>query len=166
MLSNEIESALNQQLKIEAASSHLYLAWASWAENSGYPGIAQFMYAHSEEERQHMLKLLHYINERGGKAIIPELEKPTIRFANISELFQNLLKHEKGVTKAINEVVGLCLNERDYSTHNFMQWYVSEQLEEEALATDLLDKLNMIGNDRSGMYMFDRDIMNFRGNNE
>ena len=162
MLSNEIELALNQQLKVEAASSHLYLAWASWAESTGFPGVAQFMYAHSDEERQHMLKLLHYINERGGKAIIPELEKPNIRFSSISDLFKNLLKHEKAVTSSINQVVGLCLKEQDYSTHNFMQWYVSEQLEKESLATDLLDKLNMIGDDKSGMYMFDRDIMNFR----
>lgn len=163
MLSREIEIALNDQLVIEAKSSHVYLAWASWAENAGYPGIAKFMYAHSDEERQHMLKLLHYINERGGRAIVPELAKPSVNFENIKDLFQSLLEHERFVTSSINDVVGLCLTSRDYSTHNFMQWYVAEQLEEEALATDLLDKLNMIGNDKSGMYMFDRDIMLVRG---
>lgn len=162
MLSKKIETALNEQLLVEAKSSHAYLAWASWAENEGYPGIAKFMYAHSDEERQHMLKLLHYINERGGKAIVPSLEKPEVSIENITTLFQRLLEHERSVTASINEVVGLCLTERDYSTHNFMQWYVSEQLEEEALATDLLDQLNLIGNDKSGMYLFDRDIMTMR----
>ncbi|MCH8546650.1 MAG: ferritin [Cryomorphaceae bacterium] len=163
MLSKEIETALNEQLVIEAKSSHSYLAWASWAENAGYPGIAKFMYAHSDEERQHMLKLLHYINERGGKAVVPALDKPEVTFNTITELFNRLLEHERSVTANINEVVGLCLSNRDYSTHNFMQWYVAEQLEEEALATDLLDRLNLIGNDKSGMYMFDRDIMTMRG---
>jgi ferritin len=163
MLAKEIEVALNDQLVTEAKSSHQYLAWASWAENAGYPGVAKFMYAHSDEERQHMLKLLHYINERGGKAVVPALEKPEVTFQGIKDLFLHLLQHERAVTGSINEVVGLCLSARDYSTHNFMQWYVSEQLEEEALASDLLDRLNLIGDDKSGMYLFDRDIMAMRG---
>lgn len=163
MLSPKIEAALNEQLVIEAKSSHQYLAWASWAENSGYPGIATFMYTHSDEERMHMLKLLRYINERGGKAVVPAMEKPVITFEGIKDLFVSLLNHERGVTASINEVVGACLDERDYSTHNFMQWYVAEQLEEEALASDLLDRLHMIGSDKGGMYLFDRDIMGMRG---
>lgn len=163
MLAPKIEAALNEQLVIEAKSSHQYLAWASWAENSGFPGIAKFMYTHSDEERMHMLKLLRYINERGGKAIVPAMDKPEIVFQTIKDLFTSLLNHERSVTAAINEVVGTCLDIRDYSTHNFMQWYVAEQLEEEALASDLLDRLNMIGDDKSGMYLFDRDIMNLRG---
>jgi ferritin len=163
MLAPKIEAALNEQLVIEAKSSHQYLAWASWAENSGFPGIANFMYTHSDEERMHMLKLLRYINERGGKAVVPAMDKPVIVFKNIKDLFTSLLQHEQGVTASINEVVGICLDVRDYSTHNFMQWYVAEQLEEEALASDLLDRLNMIGDDKSGMYLFDRDIMNLRG---
>ena len=82
MLSKEIEKSLNDQLKIEAVSSHYYLAMASWAENKGYPGIADFMYQHSDEERMHMLKLVRYINERGGVAQIPSMEKPELDFVN------------------------------------------------------------------------------------
>lgn len=161
MLSKKIETSLNNQLSIEAYSSHVYLAMASWAENQGFPGIADFLYSHSDEEREHMMKLVRYINERGGSAIIPTLEKPQIKYGGITELFEDLLKHEINVTVSINEVVHDCLQEKDYSTHNFMQWYVAEQLEEEALAHDILDKLKLIGGNAGGLYMFDRDVASF-----
>ena len=161
MLSKKIETSLNSQLSIEAYSSHVYLAMASWAENEGFPGIADFLYSHSDEEREHMMKLVRYINERGGNAIIPTLKKPEINYSGITELFESLLKHEINVTLSINEVVHDCLQEKDYSTHNFMQWYVAEQLEEEALAHDILDKLKLIGGNAGGLYMFDRDVASF-----
>ena len=161
MLSKKIEKSLNNQLSIEAYSSHVYLAMASWAENQGFPGIADFLYSHSDEEREHMMKLVRYINERGGNAIIPDLKKPEINYSGITELFESLLKHEINVTLAINDVVHDTLQEKDYSTHNFMQWYVAEQLEEEALAHDILDKLKLIGGNAGGLYMFDRDVASF-----
>ncbi len=166
MLSKKIEATLNDQLTIEAYSSHVYLAMASWAENQGFPGIADFLYSHSDEEREHMMKLLRYINERGGSAIIPTLKKPVIKYNGITELFEDLLKHETNVTVAINSVVHDCLQEKDYSTHNFMQWYVAEQLEEEALAHDILDKLKLIGGNAGGLYMFDRDVSSFHEKSE
>jgi len=161
MLSEKIEKALNNQLKLEAQSSHIYLAMASWAENQGFPGIANFLYSHSDEERMHMMKLLRYINERGGKAIVPQLEKPVLTFDGITALFESLRDHEIAVTISINDLVHECLGEKDYSTHNFMQWYVAEQLEEEALAHDILDKLKLIGGNAGGLYMFDRDVASF-----
>ena len=158
MVSNKVEKILNEQIKLEAESSQFYLAMASWAETQGFNGTAQFLYAHSDEERVHMLKLVKFINERGGKALIPEISKPTTDFDSLNAIFQKLLDHEINVTNSINEVVHVCLAEKDYTTHNFMQWYVSEQLEEEALARTILDKLNMIGNDKGGLYLFDRDL--------
>lgn len=158
MVSKKVEKALNEQIKLEAESSQFYLAMASWAENQGFNGTSEFMYAHSDEERMHMLKLVKYVNERGGKAIIPALSAPPKDFGTIYNIFEELLKHEVAVTNSINEVVHVCLSEKDYTTHNFMQWYVAEQLEEEALARTILDKLNLIGKDKGGMYMFDRDI--------
>jgi ferritin len=133
---------------------------ASWAEANGLNGTASFMYTHSDEERFHMLKLVKFVNERGGQAIIPQLEAPPKDFNNLKSVFELLLEHEIGVTESINNLVDLCLQEKDYTTHNFIQWYVSEQLEEEALARTVLDKLNLIGNDSGGMYMFDRDMEN------
>ena len=158
MLNKKVEGALNEQIKVEAESSQFYLAMASWAETVGLNGTAAFLYKHSDEERFHMLKLVKFVNERGGHAIVPALEQPPITFDSIQAIFQNLLDHEVGVTKSINEVVDTCLQEKDYTTHNFMQWYVSEQIEEEGLARTIMDKLNMIGNDKGGLYLFDRDM--------
>lgn len=155
-----IEQALNNQILKEASSSQFYLAMASWAECNGLSGTASFMYQHSDEERIHMLKLVKFINERGGKATIPALPQPTQDFDSILHVFETLLGHELGVTESINNIVDLCLKEKDYTTYNFMQWYVSEQMEEEALARTILDKLKMIGMDKGGLYLFDRDLEN------
>ncbi|MCB0793724.1 MAG: ferritin [Flavobacteriales bacterium] len=158
MLSKKIEAALNKQIQIEAESSQFYLAMASWAETEGLNGTASFLYRHSDEERAHMLKLVRFVNERGGKAIVPALTQPPKVFKGIDHIFKSLFEHETKVSHEINKVVDSCLKEKDYTTHNFMQWYVSEQIEEEALARTLLDKLNMIGSDKGGLYLFDRDL--------
>mgnify|MGYP000698796848 CR=1 FL=1 len=160
MLKSKIEQALNNQIKSEAQSSQIYLAMASWADTQGLGGTAQFLYKHSDEERMHMLKLVQYVNERGGKALIPQLAQPTNDFAGLTNLFQTLLDHEIHVSGEINDMVDICLTEKDYTTHNFLQWYVAEQIEEEALARTVMDKLNMIGEDKGGLYLFDRDIEN------
>ena len=158
MISADIDQQHNEQLRMEAESSQYYLAMASWAEGKGYSGTAEFLYMHSEEERAHMMKILRYINERGGKAIVPELQKPATEFDSLQAIFDDLLKHEELITNSINELVFRCLELRDYTTHNFLQWYVAEQIEEEALARTILDKLNLIGNDKGGLYLFDRDV--------
>jgi len=158
MLKDKIESALNEQIKIEAESSQIYLAMASWAETEGLGGTAQFLYKHSDEERMHMLKLVQYVNERGGKSIVPQLAQPEKDYKSLTNLFQTLLNHEIMVSGEINNLVEICLNEKDYTTHNFLQWYVAEQIEEEALARTIMDKLSMIGEDKGGLYLFDRDI--------
>ena len=158
MLNKSIQKALNQQVELEASSSQFYLAMASWSETNGLTGAASFLYQHSDEERFHMLKLVKFINERGGTALIPALSQPPVIFNGLKDLFENLMEHELNVTDSINNIVDLCLSEKDYTTHNFMQWYVAEQLEEEALARTIIDKLNMIGDDGGGLYMFDRDL--------
>ncbi len=160
MLKEKIETALNNQIKSEAYSSQVYLAMASWAETEGLGGTAQFLYKHSDEERMHMLKLVQYVNERGGKALIPQLDQPEKDYSSLTNLFSTLLNHEVMVSEEINNLVDICLSEKDYTTHNFMQWYVAEQIEEEALARTIMDKLHMIGEDKGGLYLFDRDIEN------
>jgi ferritin len=160
MLSKTVQEALNDQVFMEAQSSQAYLAMASWAEiQPGLKGVTQFFFRHSEEERQHMLKLIHYINERGGFAVVPALAQPVLTFVSLKKAFEQLMEHELKVSSSINDLVDLCLKEKDYATHNFLQWYVNEQIEEERLARECNDKLEMIGDDRSGLYLFDRDIM-------
>ncbi len=160
MLTKKVENCLNKQIALEANASQFYLAMASWAETKGLEGVANFFYRHSDEERAHMLKLIKYVNERGGHAIVPELKKPPKVFDCLSHVFQDLLDHEIMVSQEINTVVDICLKDKDYTTHNFMQWYVAEQIEEEALARHILDKLKLIGDDKGGLYLFDRDIVN------
>ncbi|HEX5151792.1 MAG TPA: ferritin [Parafilimonas sp.] len=160
MLSKSMQEALNRQVLMEAQSSQAYLAMASWADiQPGLKGVTQFFFKHSDEERMHMLKLIRYINERGGFAIIPALEQPTLTFVSLKKAFEELFKHEVAVSNSINELVDIALTEKDYATHNFLQWYVNEQIEEERLARECNDKLELIGDDKSGLYLFDRDIV-------
>lgn len=158
MLSSKVSSALNKQIELEASSSQYYLAMASWAETQGLNGVAGFLYTHADEERMHMLKLIKFVNERGGQGIVPALEQPPIKFKSVKAVFEEILKHEIKVTNEINKLVEITLKERDYTTHNFLQWYVSEQIEEEALARQIVDKMKLIGEDKSGLYFFDRDL--------
>jgi ferritin len=160
MLKKKIEDICNRQVEREGYSSNLYLAMASWAESSGLSGVAAWMYRQSDEERVHMLKFIKYINERGGKAVIPALKKPAGDFKNVEDVFKEVLKHEEFVTGSINEIVALTLEEKDFNTHSFLQWFVMEQIEEESSARIILDKLKLVG--KNNMYEFDRDIAGLR----
>jgi len=161
MLHESIANALNEQIGLEGQSSHVYLTMAVWAETNGYDGVAEFLYLHSEEERQHMLKLMRFVNERGGVASVPTVKAGPTKYSGLKEIFESILEHETRVTECINNVVDLCLQAKDYTTHNFMQWYVSEQIEEEGLARRILDKLALAGDDHGALYLFDRDIVTF-----
>ena len=162
MLSDNMRKLLNAQVALEAQSSQAYLAMASWAEiQPGLDGVTAFFYKHSDEERMHMLKLIAYINERGGFGIVPPLEQPILTFPSLKHAFEALFKHEMHVSASINDLVDAAFTEKDFATHNFLQWYVAEQIEEEQLARKLNDKLEMIGDDKSGLYLFDRDIVTF-----
>ena len=164
MLSDKMQQALNDQIRMEAESSQIYLAMASWAEIKGFEGISSFMFKQSDEERQHMLKLLKYVNQRGGAAIISALDEPRLDYTSFRTLFRQLYEHEVKVSASINELVDIALTGKDYATHNFLQWYVSEQIEEEATARVILDKIDLIGDDKGGLYMFDNDMKNFTAN--
>lgn len=158
MISSRIENALNRQIDLEGFSSMYYLSMASWCQVQGFNGVSEFLYHHSDEERMHMLKLFHYINDRGGRAIVPAFAAPQQDFKDIQEIFDIVLSHEIKVSNEINALVGMCIEEKDYTTHNFLQWYVAEQIEEETLARNVIDKLKLIGEDKGGLYLFDRDL--------
>jgi len=160
MLKKKVEEICNRQVEREGYSSNLYLAMAVWAETNGYPGVAEWLYAQAEEEKLHMLKFIKYINERGGKAVIPAMKKPVSEYKSVENLFQEVLKHEEFVTASINEIVALTLEEKDFNTQNFLQWFVTEQVEEEASVRTILDKVRLVG--KNNMYQFDKDIMGLR----
>jgi ferritin len=158
MLSPQVSKALNKQIEVEGFSSQYYLAMASWAETQGLNGVSAFLYHHADEERMHRLKLVKFVNERGGHGVVPALKQPPVTYKSVKSVFEEILKHEMKVTAEINSLVDSTLKEKDYSTHNFLQWYVSEQIEEEALARQIVDKLKLIGDDKGGLYFFDRDL--------
>ena len=160
MLNKKVEEILNVQVEKEGYSSNLYLAMASWAETRGFEGISKWLYAQAEEERVHMLKIIAYINERGGKTIIPSFAKPPVDYSGVKSMFEQVLEHEQYVTASINEIVAVCVQEKDYTTHNWIQWFVTEQIEEEASANNILDKLNLLGD--GPLYLFDKDILTLR----
>lgn len=160
MLKQEMADALNKQVALEAESSQAYLAMASWADTlPGLSGVSNFFFRQSEEERMHMLKLMKFINERGSYAQVPALPQPQLTFTSLKSAFELFLKHELMVSESINDLVEASLRLKDYATHNFLQWYVTEQMEEERTARLLNEKLELIGEDKSGLYLFDRDIM-------
>jgi ferritin len=160
MINSKVEKALNEQIEKEGYSSSLYLAMASWAENKGLPGIAGWLYVQSDEERLHMLRIVKFINERGGNALIPAFRQPGTDFVNVRAMFEEVLKHEQFISASINDVVGVCIAEKDYTTQSWMQWFVNEQIEEENNAMQILDKLELLGD--GSLYLFDRDIMSLR----
>ena len=160
MLKKSVEDLLNRQVKREGYSAILYLSMASWAETQGYAGIAEWLYVQAEEEKMHMLKLIRFINEREGKAIIPSFDKPPADFDSLKILFDQVLEHEKYITSSINEIVAETIKENDFATHNWLQWFVSEQVEEESSVQTIIDKLKLVGT--HNLYMFDRDIMSMR----
>ena len=161
MLNQEMSNALNGQLIFEAKASMQYLAMASWAETNGFNGVAEFFYTHADEERAHMLKIMKFINERGGQAIVPSIDGVQTDFKDIHDLFDFFMQSEEKVTENVNKLVYEALQGKNFTVHKFLQWFVAEQMEEEALARTILDKLSIIGNDKSGLYLFDQDINGF-----
>jgi ferritin len=164
MLPKKVEEILNVQIKKEDYSSQLYLSMASWAENNGFEGVSNWLYAQVEEERIHMLKLVKYVNERDGVAVIPGIEAPPSDFENIFVVFDKVLAHEKYISGSINEIVAVCIAENDYTTQSWIQWFVNEQIEEESSVKAIIDKLKILG--ENNLYMFDRDIISMRGSGE
>lgn len=122
ILSSSVEKLLNVQIELEAEASQLYLSWGSWAEKKGLPGISSFFYAHSDEERQHLIKIIRYMNKRGGNPIIPSIKTFQPNFNSIVPLFNQFLIEEEKVTHHINEVIHECIQNKDYITHDFLQW--------------------------------------------
>ncbi len=163
MIKEKIEQAINEQIKKEEYSSRLYMAMASWCELKGYPGAARFLYDHSDEERMHMLKFVHFLNDRGGYAKLMEIEQPPADFDSLKTLFEEVLKHEQYITQSINDLYEITMEEKDFTTGNFLQWFIEEQIEEESLATDILDKFNLAEGARGGLFHIDKELENMAG---
>jgi len=157
-MNQKVEQALNEQILKEEYSSRLYLAMAIWCETNGFPGAAAFLYEHADEERMHMLKLVHFVNDRQGVAQISDLKSPPQNYKSLLDIFTQIKEHEEYITDAINKLYGVTVEEKDYTTGNFLQWYINEQIEEESLFNTILDKIELVGADKAGMFHIDKEL--------
>lgn len=155
-LSAKITKELNDQIAMEADASNYYMSIASWCEVTGYDGATKFFYNQSDEERQHMLKIIHHMNDLGVPAVIPQIKKPPKEFKSLESIFKTALKNEQQVTTSINKMVDLAQKQKDHSTFTFLQWFVTEQIEEEKTFETILQKFDLIGRDRLALNEIDK----------
>lgn len=158
MLSKSMEKSLNSQIGLEGYASFLYLSMASWCEKQTLTGCAEFMFRQSEEERQHMLRIFHYINDTGEHALAPAIAQPPHEWPSIQQLFEEVYAHEQKVTASINKLLAQSYEEHDHQTTAFLQWYVEEQREEESLMRTILDRIRLIGDGPQTLYYIDKEI--------
>ena len=157
-LTEEIETALNEQIKREAHSSAVYLAMGSWCDQHGFENSANFFYKQSEEERGHMMRIFKYVLDLGGNAVSPEVTNIQQDFDSFRSVFELALEQEISITESINRIVGRCYQVQDFTTVGFLQWFLQEQIEEEFIARRALELFDTIGEEGVGRYMIDKQI--------
>ena len=164
--SEEIEEVINEQIKQEPKASSTHLAMASWCDQHGFMYSGEFFYKQSGEEREHMLKFFKYVNDVGGKAISPEVKDIQHNFNSLRSIFEQALEQEIANTQSINRIVDMCYKAKDFTTVNFLQWFLQEQIEEEFIARRALELFDVIGEEGVGLYMIDKKIPDIKYNKE
>ena len=158
MLQQSIVDKLNEQINLDLYSSKVYLQMNAWFKKNGFAVEATFLLRHADEELEHMQKLFDYVCEAGATPLLGKIEAPRKEYESLKELFDVVLEHEKHVTAKINELVEVTFAAKDYSTFNFLQWYVAEQHEEEKLFGEILDKFVVAGESNKSLYFIDKDL--------
>jgi len=158
MLKPKMVEQLNQQINLEFYSSNLYLQMSAWCEEKGFEGAAAFLRQHASEEMDHMTRLFTYISETGALPILGAIEAPPHEFNSLGDIFEKTYQHECLITEKINKLAHEAFSNQDYSTFNFLQWYVAEQHEEETLFKSILDKINLVGHDGHALFFVDKDL--------
>ncbi len=158
MLNSKIEKAINNQINAEIYSSYLYVSMGMYFESADMSGAAKWMNAQAQEELVHAEKFMNYVNERSGRVILEAIEKPPVEWESGLATFEAALDHERKVSSLINELVALARSENDYMTDNFLQWFVGEQVEEEASAGEVVRKMRLVGESGGGRFMIDKEL--------
>jgi len=158
MLSKALQKAFNDQINHELSSSYLYLSMAAYVESQNLPGFASWLKIQTKEEREHAMKLYKFINERGGRVELQAIEQPPLEFKSPTALFEDVLKHERKITVLINKLYELALEEKDYAAQVLLHGFISEQVEEEATASTILETLKMAGEKGHALIMMDRQL--------
>ncbi len=158
MISKKLEKAINEQINKELYSEYLYMAMAAYLDANDLDGFANFFKVQGDEERFHAMKFYNYLNERGGRVILKQIDKPAHEFDSAVDIFEKAYKHEQYVTKLINELMDLAIEENDHASKSLLDWFVDEQVEEEASMEQIVNKLKMIGGKGNGMLMLDKEL--------
>ncbi len=158
MISPKMAAALNDQIKHEQFSSHLYLAMAAWSESKNLKGFGHWLRIQADEERSHATKIMDYLLDVGATVTVQAIDQPTSEFKSILKLFTEVVNHEKKISELINKLYAQAVEEKDYRTQIFLQWFVSEQIEEEVNVNEISQKLNEIGEKSSGIYWIDKEL--------
>ncbi len=158
MLSKTIQDAMNEQIKNELYSAYLYLSMAAYCDLVNLPGFAHWMRVQAQEETGHAMKLYDFIYDRGGRVILKAIDQPLADFQSPLHVFEETLAHEQKVTGTINNLYALAVQEKDYASQSFLQWFVDEQVEEERTAAQIIETLRMIGDHKGALFMLDREL--------
>jgi ferritin len=158
MIPIKIEEAFNRQINAETFSAYLYWSMSAALEEMNLPGFANWMRIQAQEEMTHAMKFYHHVIERGGKVTLTTIEGPETKWNNGKAVFEATLEHEQKVTGLINDLMDLALGEKDHAAAMFLQWFVTEQVEEEATAMEILGKLEIAGSTAGGLYMLDKEM--------
>ncbi len=158
MLNKKIQDTINSQINAETYSAYLYLSMSAYFESISLKGFANWMRVQAQEELVHAMKFYDYVNERGGRVILRLVEGPPSEWNSPLAVLEHTYRHEQKVTSMIYNLVNLAIEERDHTTHSFLQWFISEQVEEEASANEILQKLKLLGDAPGGLFMLDRDL--------
>jgi ferritin len=165
LLGKAVEEAMNEQIKNELFSAYQYLSMAAYCESENLPGFAQWMRAQAEEETVHAMKFYDFILDRNGQVVLRGIDGPVVEFGSPLEVFERALEHERKVTAMIHDLYGLTVSENDYASQTFLQWFVTEQVEEEKNAGDVVETLKMVGDKSEALFLLDRELSR-RGDDE
>jgi len=157
MISQKIEKAINEQINAEIYSAYLYWSMSAYAQSIGLKGFASWLLVQYKEESDHAMIFFNYLIERGGKVVLEAIEKPQTEWKNIVDVFEAVYKHEQHVTALINNLKTLAIEEKDHATSSLLNWFVDEQVEEEANAIEILDNLKMTDGNKGAIFMLDRE---------
>jgi ferritin len=158
MLSKTLQDAMNEQIKNELYSAYLYLSMSAYCEAANLPGFAHWMRMQAQEEEAHAMKFYDFIYERGGRVVLQAIDQPPVEFPSPLAVFEQTLEHEQKVTAMIHDLYTLAVEEKDYASQAFLQWFVTEQVEEEDSASQILETLKMIGDKGHALLMLDRQL--------
>lgn len=165
-LSKPVQDALNDQINNEFFASYTYLSMSAYFEATNLPGFATWMRGQSQEEVAHGMKLFDFVNDRGGRVVLKAIEGPPVDFKSPQDVFEHALKHEQKVTGMINSLYECAAKANDFATQVALQWFITEQVEEENTADSIVEQLKMIGGDRPALLMLDRELGARRGGGE